>query len=110
MTTLNDSRYTPGPWKVVQVGSNIYIQDGDGHDIALVYRPYPGDNESGAPADLEARRAANARLIAAAPQLLEIVNELLVEIVAHEEREGQFYDLLMDKMRAARMGCEKGKQ
>ncbi len=60
-------KHTPGPWKHNRgpVSESIYAPDGNGHLVAILYH---GDADN---------QAANARLIAAAPDLLEALEELL---------------------------------
>jgi len=62
--------HTPGPWTVSETAGNLYVQAGPDTDIALVYRPYPGLGVCQTTDDQTAERAANAELIAAAPDLL----------------------------------------
>lgn len=64
-----DSKHTPGPWKVAgPIGAAIWITDeSSNNQIAAVY----GKSQT-AGAD------ANARLIAAAPELLEALKEVVV--------------------------------
>lgn len=70
-------QYTPGPWVIaMNSNGNLYIQpEGRGHetDIAFIFRPYP---QVGDHSPIEARREANARLIAAAPELLEALRRI----------------------------------
>jgi hypothetical protein len=54
-------QHTPGPWFVTPDGAAVYEKDGYG---------YRGDTVCGLPSRSDSR-AANARLIAAAPDLLE---------------------------------------
>jgi hypothetical protein len=56
-------KHTPGPWEAI--GSNVASDDGM---VAITKVLWPGDNE---------RDAANARLIAAAPELLAACRDAL---------------------------------
>lgn len=68
------SRHTSGPWMVIQTESGFFVQQKDGVRLGVAYLP----NHVGA---LERRgNEANARLIAAAPDLLEAVEKLLWHI------------------------------
>ncbi len=60
------SAHTPGPWRYMSGTHSLY--DGDGRAVALVYGPRGIDCS---------RRDANARIIAAAPELLEALKEML---------------------------------
>lgn len=77
--TTDDARHTPGPWKAVEAAYNppgwLWVQNGPGALLADVHQ-----NKNIA---LDARNA-NARLIAAAPELL----EALQEIIAAADGEG----------------------
>jgi len=79
------SAHTPGPWSITsEDGDGLYVtapDDGNADDpwnIALAFAAcgYPGDPRSGS-------TQANARLIAAAPDLLEAL-QLVLSIVAPE--------------------------
>ena len=76
--------HTPGPWK--QHGCTVYQNDNwkDGTNLGgrLVARCYAHTVPDTDPEDTIAEDAANARLIAAAPELL----AALREIMAHEAR------------------------
>lgn len=68
-------RYTPGPWKVI--GDSAGIQGGDGFIVADATRAknpkvYSGKNKGD--------EKANAHLIAASPELLEVCKETLNEL------------------------------
>lgn len=59
------SKYTPGPWHVAERdddGDVLYTVEADNLPVAYIYR--------------KAEREANARLIAAAPEMLEALKEL----------------------------------
>lgn len=69
---MSELKHTPGPWVVDQVaafadpedGHMIYAKSGNGHIVCEIRHAY-ADNQT-----------ANARLIAAAPELLEMLIEL----------------------------------
>lgn len=73
------TKHTPGPWKSIQRSTgDIHTQSADGVNVALV-----------TVADYK-RQAANARLIAAAPEMLEALEhaqEALCEVGTHEAAE-----------------------
>ena len=76
------SKHTPGPWVVhdhptdpYQYGH--YVTTADGLTVCSVAHQLPGRSPHGAE---EATRAANARLIAAAPELLEALEGLLDDV------------------------------
>lgn len=74
------NKYTPGPWHVaerVDDGDVLYTVEADNLPVAYIYR--------------KAEREANARLIAAAPELLEALEELLawdLQMLPQEVSEG----------------------
>lgn len=65
-----ETRHTPGPWRIN--GSLITSQAAMALQVAIVYPPKVGN----APRDID-ERDANARLIAAAPDLLDALRLLL---------------------------------
>lgn len=70
------SAHTPGPWRV-DPDYSADIQTADGRlEIAAIMSDYTTDN-----APPEAKAAANARLIAAAPELLDALAALLDDYV-----------------------------
>lgn len=70
------SKHTPGPWVSANDDSAIQPAEGDRFDIARIYWPE---------ATRETEWRANARLIAAAPELLEALADLVsrVDMVLH---------------------------
>ena len=66
-------KHTPGPWETVG-GLGVYTQDQPGKPVRQIVHNTKG-------ADREEARA-NARLIAAAPEML----DLLRSIISHEDR------------------------
>ena len=76
--TTNDARHTPGPWKAGEAAYNppgwLWVQNGPGALLADVHQ-----NKNIA---LDARNA-NARLIAAAPDLYAALAE--IELVLHPD-------------------------
>lgn len=70
--TDNDTRHTPGPWKAVEAAYNppgwLWVQNGPGALLADVHQNVN--------IPLDARNA-NARLMAAAPELLEALQEII---------------------------------
>ena len=90
------SKHTPGPWKLDEVRTSIgrafRIGAGEmllaGKGCCIIYDDYPGNPEN--------ERAANARLIAASPELL-VAAELAMEgievldlLVASIEKHGNY--------------------
>lgn len=70
--TTNDAQHTPGPWKAVEAAYNppgwLWVQNGPGALLADVHQNVN--------IPLDARNA-NARLMAAAPELLEALQEII---------------------------------
>jgi len=61
--------YTKGPWKFTELGDNRFISDAEGRTVCNLLpqaRPL-------------VRERANARLIAAAPELYEFIRDLVAE-------------------------------
>ena len=102
---MSESKHTPGPWGLTEhngprditcrrkhwrVGQLVGGQRG----VAIVFGPEAGPN----PTD------ANARLVAAAPQLLAALEELVVvcdELDAREDLPHEFDGLILDRAHAA---------
>ncbi len=84
-------KHTPGPWEVSKDYSQLRVNGADGEAVAYTETCV----------GLE-RDQANARLIAAAPDLLDALEELL-EIVLARSPEGflSVYRLMTDKAQAA---------
>jgi hypothetical protein len=94
---MSESKYTPGPW--IASGDSKYIDSDDGW-IAEV-NSWPTSPVKQVPEGSE-KHQANARLIAAAPDLL----DALLEIVARNEIQNWFN---LDQARAA-IAKAKGEQ
>ena len=78
---MNKKTHTPGPWHCDDVHpDNGCIMIGSAKDYICVMRPYPDDEafNSGDTEENERQTKANARLIAAAPALLEALCGLIV--------------------------------
>lgn len=81
----SEARHTPGPWRLetesrdAQRGSDLLVTDAEGgYSIADCDTAFPGSG--GMHPDEYARAQANARLIAAAPDLLEALRSLVTHI------------------------------
>lgn len=80
---MSGVKHTPGPWAAVDQGDrldhhgtpyvSIFGGTNGGGTVATVHNIHPGNQ----PGDLRTARDANARLIAAAPELLQAVNGLI---------------------------------
>jgi hypothetical protein len=81
------AKHTPGPWclhpNALSHKAKAYVQDAASEHIATVIAPY--DNDEGLRACV-----ANARLIAAAPDLLEALREAREVLFAEYQRDGTF--------------------
>lgn len=89
--------HTPGPWSISQSrglysgeARNLYTVSGACGTICTTPNPSVADN------------AANARLIAAAPELLDAMREMLRQFADHEQYDEDGYDTAaINKARAA---------
>ena len=61
--------HTPGPWHIKDFGSDVRVWAGDQNIARSLSVPGPGRTNA---------RVANAHLMAAAPELLQMVNDLLL--------------------------------
>lgn len=84
---MSAAQHTPGPWRIQGHDGDVKIIDSKGEALATVHCMYGVDDPEG---------HANARLIAAAPELLELAL-LAAEVGCHERA----VDFLRDKARAA---------
>lgn len=64
------SKHTPGPWHVTAFARSIHVSTASGHTVASVSVP-----ASTIPA-VKARKAADMRLISAAPDMLEALEKI----------------------------------
>ena len=71
MNEQKTASYTPGPWDVEAEDNNNFICDENGHTVAQIYERSNADVNH-----------ANARLIAAAPELLLMCKTLLGLVMA----------------------------
>ena len=80
------SKHTPGPWYISETGPKWSINVGNGGDsnkhIAMVscYQEFTNDHTE---------NLANARLIAAAPELYELLEEIVNETIDYTNRTGK---------------------
>jgi len=65
---MSAAKHTPGPWRLDEIGN---VESEAVHNIAVVFSAAGQVNWSGSDFDTLAHCEANARLIAAAPELLE---------------------------------------
>jgi hypothetical protein len=87
---MEQTKHTPGPWKVCESDNKeidgwfcVFDENTEAPDLSVAICNYSGGDE---PLDVaRAKAAANARLIAAAPNLLECLIEMDVE---RTERDG----------------------
>ena len=72
------TQHTPGPWIVTEYDGRgpmeVQSSENPGASLALVYAEHPDQMEP------------NARLIAAAPELLETLQNLVREVIVHFEK------------------------
>lgn len=85
-TRTEQVQYTPGPWAVGPYGSDLEIQGG-GIQLARVRTTRAGVDELAEPRAVPIPEAgANARLIAAAPDLLAAAQTILADLHARIDR------------------------
>lgn len=73
------SKHTPGPWRLNDVGN---VESEAVHNIAVVYSAAGQEGWSGSDFDTLAHCEANARLIAAAPELYDAADAALNVLIA----------------------------
>jgi hypothetical protein len=83
------AKHTPGPWRVGKNG--LTISGGDCWRVADVFRSVTDDPELG-----DSINEANARLIAAAPDLLAMVKRALRDVEARCRAQGINVDMNVD--------------
>ena len=102
------TKHTPGPWRLTESGDAIVSADG-GTLIVETGQDYWQNLEAaaaGASSDIAKRHLpqvrANARLIAAAPELLEALKQATAALAWHEQVHGVAMDaVVVEKARAA---------
>lgn len=95
-------KHTPGPWKRSAESSGCYIESSDGRKVAGVFT----DTKHNEVRTTFAQAEANASLIAAAPDLLEVAR--LVEACRYNGWEwGRDIERLQDAARSAIAKAEK---
>ena len=78
-------KHTPGPWRFEHLGGELYIVAG--HDPALRVVEVSGILGDGKPEPFHVERAkANARLIAAAPNILKAARAILPLLFYHGQK------------------------
>lgn len=74
-------RFTAGPWSFYESGGDCYVTAGHPSDgdveLATVLNHFPGDPD--VPRDVDLPAEANARLIAAAPEMLEVLRDFVFD-------------------------------
>lgn len=75
-------KHTPGPWKLINTGENIFIGPDQFMTAAYIAKASGFDSQE---------RDANARLIAVAPEMLHALKEVLV-LIERDGSGGQTYD------------------
>ncbi len=95
------SAHTPGPWKAVDVRGTVRLVTGTGNALIELK---PASAEGGASYD------ANARLIAAAPEMLEALRGLLANAPKPKRIKDDFsYTLYLEAARTAILKAEGSK-
>lgn len=81
------TKHTPGPWYLsYPIGHDVLIRNSDSPYSAIIASVNDYNN------DLD-RQEANAKLITAAPELLEICKKVLIHLDVAEIEKGLQYDL-----------------
>lgn len=83
---------TPGPWYVSETGD---VVDSSNEDIAQVWPPVEGDED------------ANARLIAAAPDMLEALQDLVNMWTSPDKSIGEMYYCIENAQRIIKKALEE---
>lgn len=98
--------HTPGPWSINEI-SNTTIWGG-GKCLAATYGETNEEGDGWTPESIPWQEA-NARLIAAAPQLLEVLEEVSQMVVATTYPDGSCIESwLMDEVKAAISAAKEG--
>ena len=97
MKTETKVSHTPGPWQMTSTVSHIFVNEGAGHDGVIIKLPCDDSPLQWAckPASLE--NTANARLIAAAPVMLDTLQVIADLAGGH----GDVCELIARRARAA---------
>lgn len=74
---MSEKMFTPGPWKVSEVGAGFEIDNSDGYTVAQAQQVHPHNKAN---THLRERRA-NAHLIAASPDLYDEVEKHYKSVV-----------------------------
>ena len=105
---MPNTTHTPGPWTVSQVVHNSQLKPSDrrGYSGSIAYvwtdRPYPtGKCVASVREELLGEVEANARLIAAAPELLACLDVVKGWLITMKEADLIVGDIMLDKVKTA---------
>lgn len=87
MTAAEQSLHTPGPWKIDYADTITVREEAKNGRICSLYMLMPGNYGRRSPREVEA----NARLIAAAPDLLDACKEFVRKVESGEARSTRSY-------------------
>lgn len=100
-----ETTHTPGPWRTVNLtGEFIGIEAADGYPVARTVIESANLRRVGRRASVPGENQANARLIAAAPSLLEACQRVLAWADRNNTQPRWLYDVLRSAIDKARGG------
>lgn len=91
---MNNTKHTPGPWFVSRNSNYVRAESSKGWNIATIEDQPP-------------YKEANAKLMAAAPELLKALNSLVLSVMAHPDYTGDENEEWTDLIETAEEAIKK---
>lgn len=106
---MSEGKHTPGPWRVSTCNGNHVLKDNDNHKSKFHGTTIMVANCDYQQTSVGGSKQANARLIAAAPELLEAARAVLAWIEDHQDEQWRHdHEASAEMLRAALAKAEKG--